>query len=61
MMEKKDKKFLGVHFSCCNVYNRLYLNKAGTHYVGGCPKCGKRLKIGIDPRAGTRSRFFTAT
>ncbi len=29
--------FLGVHFACCNVYARVYVNRAGSHYVGYCP------------------------
>ena len=31
---KPKRKFLGVYFSCCHVYGRLYQNKQGTAYVG---------------------------
>lgn len=42
------KNFVGVMFTCCGVYGRVYKNKEGTAYVGRCPKCLKsiRMKIG---------------
>lgn len=57
-MEQK-RKFLGVHFRCCNVYARIYINPEGTVYKGGCPRCGKRVEVKVGP-GGTDSRFFTA-
>lgn len=53
------KNFVGVMFTCCNVYGRIYKNKEGTAYVGRCPKCMKsiRLKIG---KGGCNNRFFYA-
>ena len=57
MAEKR--KFLGVHFKCCNVYTRLYVNRLRTAYQGRCPRCGKRVSIKIGP-GGSDSRFFTA-
>ena len=57
MAEKR--KFLGVHFKCCNVYARLYANRQRTAYEGGCPRCGKRASIKIGP-GGTSNRFFSA-
>ncbi len=52
-------KFLGVHFACCDAYSRVYKNRAGTAYVGHCPRCAKRIEFAIGP-GGTSSRFFTA-
>jgi len=51
------KKFLGLKFTCCGVYSRVYVNRDGTAYEGRCPKCLKpvKLKIGED---GTDNRFF---
>jgi len=57
MAEKR--KFLGVHFKCCNAYARVYMNREKTAYRGSCPRCGKRVDIGIGP-GGTNSRFFSA-
>ncbi|TNF53458.1 hypothetical protein EP227_05900 [bacterium] len=51
------RKFIGVWFECCDVYERVYINKKKTAYVGWCPKCAHRVEIKINPR-GTTSRFF---
>jgi hypothetical protein len=51
--------FLGVHFACCDAYSRVYANRAGSAYVGHCPRCAKRVQFAIGP-GGTSERFFTA-
>ena len=53
------KKYVGVRFQCCGIYQRIYVNKDGTAYEGRCPKCAKpvRLRIG---EGGTTNRFFEA-
>lgn len=53
------RTFLGVHFTCCDVYARVYPNRNGTAYVGHCPKCAKRVQFKVGP-GGTDGRFFTA-
>lgn len=53
------RKFLGIHFACCDVYNRIYLNSDSTAYQGHCPRCSKRITILVGS-GGTDSRFFTA-
>lgn len=57
--DKSAKSFVGIHFACCDVYSRVYINRAGTAYEGNCPKCSKRVRLRI-ARDGTDSRFFTA-
>jgi hypothetical protein len=58
-LRSEADRFLGVHFACCEAYSRVYVNRAGTAYVGHCPRCAKRVEFGIGP-GGTSSRFFMA-
>ena len=53
------RRFVGIQFSCCSVYSRVYVNQQGTGYEGNCPKCGRRVRLRIGPD-GTNKRFFTA-
>jgi hypothetical protein len=48
-----------MHFKCCNIYSRIYLNQAGTAFVGWCPKCAVKAEVAVSP-TGTKARFFTA-
>lgn len=57
--KRAPRRYVGVRFDCCGVYQRIYLNQAGTAYVGWCPKCAARIEVRIDP-AGTDGRFFRA-
>ena len=52
-------RFLGVHFACCEVYSRVYVNQAKTCYVGYCPRCARRVQFRIG-EGGTDARFFVA-
>jgi hypothetical protein len=53
------RRFVGIHFVCCDVYARVYVNRDETAYEGNCPKCAKRVRLRIGP-GGTDARFFTA-
>jgi hypothetical protein len=54
-----NRRFVGIHFACCDVYARIYVNQDQTAYEGRCPKCYREAKIRIGP-GGTSDRFFTA-
>ncbi len=54
-----SRRFVGVHFKCCDVYTRVYINRDATAYVGYCPRCLKKIELMIDP-GGTDARFFEA-
>ena len=54
------RPYLGVNFACCGVYSRIYRNVQATAYVGHCPKCMRRLQVGIAP-GGSDQRFFTVS
>jgi hypothetical protein len=53
------RSFVGVHFTCCDVYSRVYINRDATAYEGRCPRCAKSVRLVIGA-GGTDSRFFTA-
>jgi hypothetical protein len=53
------RRFVGIHFACCDVYSRIYINRQESAYVGYCPRCTRRIELKIGP-GGTDSRFFTA-
>ncbi len=55
----QKRKFISVHFKCCNAFNRIYINKEGTAYVGKCPKCLRTVRASIG-EGGTSSRCFEA-
>jgi hypothetical protein len=58
-MIKKGRRYIGVLFECCGVYQRIYINKDKTAYIGWCPKCCRRVQVKIDPM-GVDCRFFRA-
>jgi hypothetical protein len=53
------RRFVGIHFVCCDVYTRVYINRDESAYEGNCPRCARRVRLRIGP-GGTNARFFTA-
>ncbi|GMV92685.1 MAG: hypothetical protein AMXMBFR82_24630 [Candidatus Hydrogenedentota bacterium] len=53
------KPFIGIHFECCGVYARIYLNKKGDAYAGHCPKCAAPIRVKAAP-GGSKNRFWSA-
>jgi hypothetical protein len=53
------RPFVGIHFQCCDIYTRVYINRDSTAYLGHCPRCGRAVRLRIGP-GGTSERFFTA-
>ncbi|MGR3176372.1 MAG: hypothetical protein ACUZ8N_17540 [Candidatus Scalindua sp.] len=56
---QKKRKYLGIHFACCNIYGRIY-NYSGKQYEGKCPRCLRSLTVRVG-RGGVSNRFFTAS
>ncbi len=54
-----SRPWLGIHFECCRVYQRIWLNAARTAYAGRCPRCGAQILLPLGP-GGTDCRFFRA-
>jgi len=57
--KRKKQEFIGVIYKCCNIYNRIYLNKKKTAFVGWCPRCGTKMEVFLSP-TGSNSHFFVA-
>jgi hypothetical protein len=53
------RPFLGIHFACCGIYSRIYTTASGSAFAGNCPRCGRRIEVGISPD-GQDGRFFSA-
>jgi hypothetical protein len=58
--QETRRRFLGVHFACCGVYARVYVNREGTEYVGRCPRCLSPARFVIG-ETGESGRFFSVS
>ena len=56
---ESGRRFVGILFTCCDVYHRLYVNRDETAYVGHCPRCARPVRLEIGP-GGTDARMCRA-
>ncbi len=52
------RPFIHMHFKCCNVYARVYLNHDGTAFAGHCPRCAAPIRIPTGPH-GSDAIFWS--
>jgi len=52
-----DRPWIGVHFTCSNMYIRVPKNRDKSGYTARCPRCGKCMRFRVGS-AGTAERFF---
>jgi len=57
-MKRWRRKFLGVMFECCRIYQRAYINSLGSAYAARCPRCFKEAAFRVG-KQGTSARFFS--
>jgi hypothetical protein len=53
----QPRPYLGVHFACCGVYQRVYRDADGKAYRGRCPRCGVAVTFAVAD-GGTSARSF---
>ncbi len=54
---RKPRPFVGVYFSCCNAYRRLYVEPEKKEYRLACPKC-RRWAVFVADRNAPPGRFI---
>lgn len=57
--ETAGRPWIGIHFECCGIYNRIYRSPDGTAYEGYCPRCARPVRVKVG-EGGTSHRMFRA-
>jgi hypothetical protein len=55
--DASGRPFVGVHFRCCGVYQRIYRSNDGKRYEGRCPRCARQVRFLVG-HGGTDDRYF---
>jgi len=53
------RPYVGIHFTCCNIYTRIYRDRRDGFYEGRCPTCFKKVRF-VEGQGGRTERFFRA-
>jgi len=56
----QKRPYISVHFTCCNVYLRIYRSADGKHYRGRCPKCATPVTFCRRRRRHGRAELYSA-
>lgn len=48
------RPFVGVHFACCHVYQRVYVTPGSREVLAHCPRCAKRMRLQVVEGEGPR-------
>lgn len=54
-----ERPYIGIWFTCCGVYQRVYRRPDVRVYNGRCPRCLRAVRLRVGP-GGTSCRMFTA-
>jgi hypothetical protein len=55
----QGRPWIGVLFTCCGIYSRLYRQPAVLEYRGRCPRCLRELHVPVG-EGGTTNRILRA-
>lgn len=57
--DRPSRRYIGILFECCGVYQRVYRREGQRVYEGRCPRCLRSVRVRVGPD-GTEQRLFRA-